>query len=54
MGRPPVAPEERHRNRVTINLTDREYEELTQAAEDEAVGTLLRRIVLRYLARRRK
>lgn len=55
MGRPPIPPEERHRNRVSVNFTDREYSELVKlAGEDESVGTLIRRIVKRYLGRQRR
>lgn len=53
-GRKPKAVEDRQRNRATVSLTDEEYEELEAAAGDESIGTFLRRVVLRYLARQRK
>ena len=53
-GRKPIPPGERQRNRVTVNLTDHEYDELRQAAKDEAPGAFARRVLVRYLARRRK
>ena len=52
-GRPPKPPEERQRNSVTAKLTDSELEDLSELAEGEPLGTLLRRLVLRYLVRRR-
>jgi len=47
------AASEKQRQRIMLTLTDRERRELEQAAEGEALGTFVRRIVLRYLARRK-
>jgi hypothetical protein len=52
-GRPPKPLSERQRNSVTAKLTDHEFEELAELAEGEPLGTLLRRLVLRHLVRRR-
>jgi len=38
---------------VTAKLTDNELEDLREIAEGEPLGKLLRRLVLRYLVRRR-
>lgn len=46
--------EQRQRNRAMVTFTDEELAALEEAAGDEALGTFLRRIVLRYLARRRR
>lgn len=46
--------EEKQRNRVMLNLTDCEYKQLTNLAGDEPLSAFARRIVVRYLARRRK
>ena len=54
MGRPPLSPEERRTERVMVNLTERERSDLEEAAGDESLSEFLRRIALRYLARRRK
>ncbi len=54
-GRKPIPAKERLRNRVMFSLRDDEYDDLVEAAgEDKRVATLVREIVLRYLARRRK
>jgi hypothetical protein len=53
-GRKPLPLEEKQRNRVLLNLTDAEYTQLVDLAGDEPVSTCARRIVVRYLARRRK
>jgi hypothetical protein len=37
-----------------LNLTDAEYGELVRAAADEPVSAFARRVLLRFLARRRK
>jgi len=52
-GRPPKPEAERQRRSVTAKLTDAEYEALETAAAGESLGALLRRLVLRFLARRR-
>jgi hypothetical protein len=44
---------ERLRNRVMFTLTDAELEALEKAAGDETLSAVVRRIVLRHLARRR-
>jgi hypothetical protein len=54
MGRPPKRPEERQRHTLAVRLTDAEYEEIEEAAEGKPLGAFIRRIVVRYLARRRK
>jgi len=53
-GRKPRPPEEKQRNRVLLNLTDSEYAELMKVAGNEPISTCARRIVVRYLARRKK
>jgi hypothetical protein len=53
-GRPLSKPEERQRNRVTMNLTDAEYQALLDAADGEIPGTFAREVLARFLARRRK
>jgi hypothetical protein len=53
-GRKPIAPEERRRNRVVIHLTDAELDRLHRSVKSESVSEFVRRIVFRYLARRRK
>jgi hypothetical protein len=53
-GRKPKPARERQRHPVTAKLTDDELRELREAAGDEPLGRILRRIVLRFLARRRK
>ena len=53
IGRPPTPLKERRRNRVMLNLTDEEYRQLERAAGGEAASAFARRIVLRYLTRRR-
>jgi hypothetical protein len=53
-GRKPKPEHERQRRSVTAKLTDAEYEQLADAAEGKPLGLVLRELVLRYLARRRK
>lgn len=53
-GRKPKAAKERLRNRVMFALADDEYENLEKARGDEPLSAFVRRIVLRYLARRQK
>lgn len=53
-GRKPKLMGARQRNRVVLLLTDDELRQLGRAAEVEPLGSFARRIVLRYLARRRK
>ena len=45
---------QRRRNRVVLNLTDQELRQLKAAVGSEQVGSFIRRIIFRYLARRRK
>ena len=53
-GRKPLPPEEKQRNRIMLSLTDAEYHALLDAAEDEPPSAFARRVLARYLARRRK
>ncbi len=53
-GRKPLPPEDRQRNRIMLNLTDREYRDLVAAAAEEPVSSFARRVLRRYVARRRK
>jgi hypothetical protein len=53
MGRPPIPSELRRTERVTINLTTGEREGLQKAAGGESLSDFVRRLVLRFLARRR-
>lgn len=53
-GRPPKPVEEKQARRVMVNLTEAEHAELLDAADGQPVGGFVRRIVLRYLARRRR
>ncbi len=53
MGRPPKPPSERQTESVTAKLTAGEYRALVKAALDEPLGRLLRRLILRFLARAR-
>jgi hypothetical protein len=52
-GRKPKALEEKQRNRAMVSLTDAEYAAILAAAGDEPIGSFIRRVVLRSLARRR-
>ena len=52
MGRPPIPSELRRTERVTINLTEVERDRLQRAAGDESLSDFVRRLVLRFLARR--
>ena len=53
-GRKPKPMGARQRNRVVLLLTDEELRKLDRAAGTEPLGTFTRRVLLRYLARRRK
>jgi hypothetical protein len=53
-GPKPIPVEEHRRNRVMINLTDAELTALREAAGTEKHTSFARRILLQYLARRRK
>ena len=54
MGRPPLPVDELRKRQVMFRLTEDEFQELENAAQDEPLSGLVRRIVLRYLARRRR
>lgn len=53
-GRKPLPSSEKLDQRVTVNLTSREHAELLEAAGEESPSSFLRRLLNRYLARRRK
>ena len=53
MGRPEISPELRRTERVTINLTSGERDGLQKAAGEESLSDFVRRLVLRFLARRK-
>ena len=53
-GRKPLPEEERRDRSVFIRLTRQEEEALAEAAAGEPLAAFVRRIVLRFLARRRK
>ena len=53
-GRKPKPAHEKKGHAVTVNLTEAEHSELRSAAAREPLGTYLRRLILRHLARRRK
>ena len=53
-GRPPLPVKRKKRNRIMLSFTDAEYKALVDAAGDQPVSVLARKVVLRYLARRRK
>ena len=53
-GRKPKRPSEKQSKRAMVTFTPGEWRKVKSAAGDEPVGSLIRRIVLRYLARRRK
>jgi len=48
-----MPPAERQRNRVVVNLTDAEYDELAKSAGATGPSAFLRALLLRSLARRR-
>ena len=53
MGRPPKSPDERQRHTLAVRLTDKERDALERAAEGKPLGTLIREVLVRYLARRK-
>jgi hypothetical protein len=53
-GRKPKRPSEKQSRRAMVTFTPGEWRGLKAAAGDEPVGTFIRRLVLRYLARLRK
>ena len=52
-GRKPKPRNEKQRNRVMASFTDAEYDAMLDAAGDEPAASFIRRLVLRYLARRK-
>ena len=53
-GRKPKRASKKQSKRAMVALTPGEWRSVKAAAGDEPIGTFIRRIVLRYLARRRK
>ena len=53
-GRKPLPKGLRRDRKVMSTFTDAEHRELEEAAGDEPIGTFVRRVVLRHLARRRR
>jgi hypothetical protein len=53
-GRKPLPEDARRDRSVFVRLTREEEEALAEAAQGEPLASFVRRIVLRYLARRRK
>ena len=52
-GRKPLPPEQKQRHRVVAMLTDAEFEALDAATGEQPLGTYVRRLILRHLARRK-
>lgn len=53
-GRPRKEASEKQERTVSASFTEIEYRELENAAGREPLGTYVRRLILRHLARRRK
>jgi len=53
-GRKPKPPEAKQSHKIMATFTPAEHEALQRAAEGEPLGSVLRRLALRFLARRRK
>ena len=53
-GRKPKSPGERRRNRLVLNLRDRELEAIERAAGDRSAADFARDIVLAHVIPRRK
>ena len=53
-GRPRKKAGTKQAKRAMVTFTPAEWRDLKAAAGDKPIGTLIREIVLRYLARRRK
>jgi hypothetical protein len=51
-GRPPKEARHKQSERVLVSLTPEEKSALEEAAGDEALGSYLRRLLIRHLARR--
>ena len=54
MGRPRLPEARKRTERVTVNFTKDERQELERLAKDESLSDFLRRIALRHLARRKR
>ena len=54
MGRPPIPEHQRRTERVTINITRREREELESLAGDGSLSDFVRNLVVKFLARRKR
>ena len=53
-GRPPLPADQVRKHRIMVNLSVQELDQLEAAAGHEPLGAFVRRVLLRYLARRRK
>ena len=53
-GRKPKPPGQKQDQAVTVKFTEGERAELEEAADREPLAGFIRRLVLRYLARRRR
>ena len=53
-GRKPKPASEKQSRLVMVSLTPDEHRGLREAASDEPIGTYVRRLIQRHLARRRK
>ena len=53
-GRPALPAGMARKNRIMVNVTEDERDAIERAAKDEPLGAFIRRIVLRYVARRRR
>jgi hypothetical protein len=53
-GPKPKPVKELHRNRIMLNLTDEEYAALRRLASKERPAAFARKVLARYLARRKK
>jgi hypothetical protein len=51
IGRPPLPKGRKQRNRLQVALTDEELTGLQAAAGDEALGSYIRRVLVRHLGR---
>ena len=54
MGRPPRPKDVKQGERIMVTFTESERRDLEGAADGEPLGTYVRRLVLRHLARRKK
>lgn len=53
-GRKPKPPEEKQSRKVMATFTPDEHDALQRAADGEPLGSVLRRLAIRSLARRKK